>query len=83
MTPASFEQSTHCLGRPTGMTADECDPLSVANVETHDGKPIVISCWKLTKDELEEFQKTGRIWLFVWGHTMPPVSLSANTPFGT
>lgn len=81
MVSASFPQSTHALSRPEDMTADECDPLSVANCVDPTGVPMVISCWKLTKEELEEFNRTGRIWLFIFGTTMPPVALSANSPF--
>jgi hypothetical protein len=64
------------------MTADQCDPLSIANVVCRlSGMQIVVSCWKLTSDELDEFNRTGRVWLLVYGKTMPPVALSANNPF--
>jgi hypothetical protein len=80
MISTSFDESKHYLSRPKDMTEEQCDPLSVA-IATMDEQPVVISCWKLTKEELEEFQKTGRIWLIICGNTMPPVALTANNPF--
>ncbi len=81
MVPASFDESTHVLGRPPEMTDDQCDPLCVAGAVTPEGLPLVISCWKMTPDELAEVNRTGRIWLMVVGHTMPPVMLSGVRPF--
>jgi len=78
---ASFDESTGYLDRPPSMTADECDPLAVARVQYSDGIPAVVSCWKLTAEEVGEFKRTGRIWLIVTGQSMPPVALTANKPF--
>lgn len=81
MFAASFDESTHALGRPHGMSEDECDPLCVCSTVTTAGQPVVISCWKMTHDEMEEFTRTGRIWLLVYGTAMPPVALTAENPF--
>jgi len=83
MISTSFDEETGYLNRPTDMTADQCDVLSVAKASLPDGTPVVISCWKLTKEESEEFHRTGRIWLIVIGRTMPPVALSGIKPFAT
>ncbi len=56
-------------------------PLSVYRGQQANGVPVVISCWKLTQEELAEFQRTGRVWLTVMGTTMPPVALSALSPW--
>lgn len=81
MIPCSFDESTHCIGKPPDMTDEQCDPLSVCNAVLPGGFPAIVSCWKLTKDELEEFQQTGRVWLMVCGTAMPPVILSGVKPF--
>lgn len=73
MVPTSFSESNLVLSRPPDMTAEQCEPLSVFA----DGKQV-ISCWKLTADELKEFQRTGRIWLVVFGETMPAVALTVS-----
>lgn len=82
MVSSSFNESDGVLSKPSDMSVEQCDPLSIARRVTQDNVPVVISCWKLTKDELEEFGRTGRIWLLVVGNSMPPVSLTANSPFG-
>jgi len=82
MVPCSFDESNAVLGRPADMSADQCDPLSVLRAVTADGLPVVISCWKLTREELDELRRTGRVWLVVFGETMPPVALDARKPFG-
>jgi hypothetical protein len=81
MVPASFDQSNDVLGKPSDMTHDECDCLSVYRGPDSDGRPVVVSCWKLTAEEQEELLRTGRLWLTVAGTTMPPVVLSGRCPF--
>lgn len=81
MVPASFEESNCVLGRPAELNDDECTCLSVLMTETVSGTPVVISCHKLTTGELEEIQRTGRVWLTVIGQGMPPVVLNGIKPF--
>jgi len=76
MIPASFEESNFVLSRPPDMTEEQCDPLCVFM----DGEHHVVSCWKLAAEEKSEFERTGRIWLVVFGATMPAVSLTAIKP---
>lgn len=78
--PASFDESTGYLSRPANMTDEECEPLSIARVGC-DGTLTIISCWKLTKEELEEINRTGRVWLGICGMTMPPAWISGSNPF--
>jgi hypothetical protein len=81
MIPTSFDESNHVLDKPKDMAREQCDALSVFVGQTQDGLPVVISCWKLTKEELEQINKTGRVWLWVYGAGMPPVSLTVENPF--
>jgi hypothetical protein len=81
MVPASFDEANTVLGKPSDMTADDCEALSVLRTETVSGLPVVVSCWKLTQKELEEINRTGRVWLLVYGQTMPPVALDGSKPF--
>ena len=85
MVPTSFDESNMVLNRPPDMTDEQCGPLSVwvGNVTgpVGDVQPTVVSCYKLTADELEEIRRTGRIWLGVLGNTMPPVWLTTHSPF--
>ena len=81
MIPTSFDESNGVLDKPPGMTYDECEVLSVWRGESSDGVPLVVSQWKPTREELDEINRTGRVWLIVLGHTMPPASLDGNSPF--
>lgn len=81
MEATSFDESNLVLGKPNEMTHDQCNSLSVWRGKQADDATVVISCWKLTKEELEEVNKTGRIWLRVCGQTMPPVCLEGISPF--
>lgn len=74
MEAASFDTSNVVLGRPEGMSSEECTPLSVKR-HVRGNHVMVTSCWKLTVEELAEVNRTGRIWLTVLGPTMPPVIL--------
>ena len=80
MIPSSFPESNCRLDPPVGMTAEECETLSVWRGECR-GRPVVVSCWKLTQEELDHLAAGGRLWLYVWGDTMPPVALTAEHPF--
>ena len=79
---ASFDEANTVLGKPQDMTHEQCEAASVCRTQNADGVMVVVSCWKVTKEELEEIQRTGRVWLIVAGHTMPPVNLTGISPFG-
>lgn len=81
MIPTSFDEANAVLGKPDSMSHEECTCLSVLRTEMDNGQPIVISCWKLTTEELAEIQRTGRVWLMIWGPTMPPAAVEGKRPF--
>ena len=80
MVPTSFSEANWVLDPPEDLDSETCESLSVMKAETEGGYPIIISCWKLTKEELEWINQTGRVWLTVMGETMPPVELRAACP---
>ena len=81
--PSSFDESNACLGKPREDMADDCDALSICRTETVNGTPVVVSCWKLTAEELAEVVRTGRVWLTIAGHTMPPAHIQGIKPLVT
>lgn len=81
MEPSSFSESNAVLSKPSNMTDDECSALSTFRGQDEHGHPIIVSCWKITKEELEIITKTGRVWLVVCGVSMPPVMLLGDNPF--
>ena len=77
MRPVEFDEQNGTLSKPPSMTDEECLPLPVFR----DGKDV-ISCWELNKEDLEEINKTGKIYLGILsGNTQPPVWLSVENPF--
>lgn len=78
--PASFPESDAFLSAPEGMDEEQCSPLAIARVDCN-GLPTVVSCWKLTAEELAEINRTGRVWLGIAGATMPPAWISGVSPF--
>lgn len=81
MMPTAFDEENGFLDAPAGMSPDDCDSLSVWRGVIDNGTPVVISCWKPTAEEMEEIQRTGRIWILVMGTTMPPIAPTGHKPF--
>lgn len=81
MIASAFDEETDVLGPPSGMAEEDVYSLSVWRGKDSTGESRVISCWKLTREELELINKTGRVWLHVLGDTMPPVCLEVAHPF--
>lgn len=81
MFPSAFKEENGVLNPPPGVSLDECTPLSVWRGPLNTGRDVVITCWKPTKEELDEIVKTGRVWLMIWGETMPPAALTGISPF--
>jgi len=82
--PANFEGSNAIMEPPGGMTDDECGTIFaklthvlLANGEWH---PCTVTCWKPNRAEMDEIERTGRVWLTILGHGMPPVILGAVEP---
>ena len=81
MRPANFEHSNCSLDSPSNMKTDDCEPLFVYRGLDGRDRPVVISCWKPTAEEIAEIQRTGRVWLTVCGGMMPPVTISSTSPW--
>lgn len=77
MTPIGFHGETHLLDKPQCMDREQCEPLPVQAGVLGDAL-VVQSCWKVTADELAEINRTGCVWLGVWGQQHPPVVVSGH-----
>lgn len=76
--PIPFKEANAELGR--GENHESVCSLPVCKAETEIG-PCLISCWRLTKPEIEEIARTGVVWLTVLGPSQPPVAVAAMSPF--
>lgn len=81
MVPTAFDGENLVLDKPKEMSHDECESLCVMKSQTSDGQPVIVSCWKPSRCELELIQKTGRVWVIMYGTTMQPIAVQAERPF--
>jgi hypothetical protein len=67
------------LGAPVGWDQGElpCGALPITHSEC-EGKPVVISYWTPTAEELAQLNAGAPVALWVIGKTMPPVSLTVD-----
>ncbi len=79
MYPTAFEGSNAVLDAPEGCPVP-VGPINVCRAVNEDGIPTVITCWKLTQEDLDEIIRTKRVWLGAMGLSMPPVWLSGERP---
>lgn len=81
MLPCDFPQRNHVFEKPKNMTDEQCFELPVFVGRNPEGFPCIISCWRLSKEDLDEINRTGVVWLNVISNTQPPVSVTVETPF--
>lgn len=85
MLPTDFPERNFVYTKPKNMTDEQCSDLPVwkgpATDENGVTFPVIISKWKLSKEDLEEIQRTGVIYLSVTGDVQPPVSVFTEYPF--
>jgi len=81
MIPVDFKEANFTFTRPKSMTDEQCGDLRVWKGYDLAGFPIIVSCWRLSKEDLEEINRTGKIWLSVTSEVTPPVSLFTEYPF--
>lgn len=77
---ADFDESNLVI-RPAKGSPDNVQPLNVCYVKDEEsGAMYLTSCWKLTAEELEEINRTKRIWVIIHGLKHPPITLSGLKP---
>jgi hypothetical protein len=86
MLPTDFPEANFTFTKPKDMTDEQCMDLRVwrGEVPIDDAgsmAPAIISCWRLSKEDLEEINRTGVVWLSITGTGMPPVSVFTDNPF--
>lgn len=53
----------------------------ILDLRAHDDGTNIFECWEFTKEDLEEVNRTGRIWISLMMRGVPPVSLQVESPF--
>lgn len=70
--PVIFNEVNFTFTAPEGLE-DE-----VSNLYVYKSEIATVSCWELTKEEIKEVTKTGRVYLSIWGRSMFPVFLGSK-----
>lgn len=83
MLPIDFPERNKVFTKPDSMTYEECSDLPAWVGQTPYATPLIISKWKLSKEDIEEINRTSELWLKVVGSVQPPVELSTEYPFVT
>jgi hypothetical protein len=73
MLPTTFKEQNFTFNKPSSMTDEECGDLDVWKGKDSIGYPVIISCWKLSLEDLNRINETGCVWLSITGNGMPPV----------
>ena len=76
MEAISFPEQNIIFNKPESMTDEECGPLPA-----YRGEGQIISCWKLSPEDLAKVQETGAVWLSIVGLQQPPVWVGPDSPF--
>lgn len=42
--------------------------------------PLTVTCWKLSPEELEEVQKTGKVYIVIHSAIMQPMNVEGKNP---
>lgn len=79
MIACSFDEANGDLGPPPGLTEDQVHSLRVFKGHDQNGFFHVVSCWRVTPEEIEKIKETGRVWMISLGG-MAPVRLTADKP---
>lgn len=79
MKPVDFPNRNFIYQKPPNMTDEECSPLPVFKGRDEMNYPVVISCWDLSEQDMEQLRKTGKIYLMMY--TAGPICPVCVTPF--
>lgn len=74
--PTGFKEANKVFGPPPGVSEEQVGSINACVT----GDNQVVTCWRLSAEELEEVNRTGRIWLGVHGG-LPPHWISGHYPF--
>ena len=71
--PVGFEGANCVIQAPEGVPSEEC-----CDLECFTAPGRIISCWRLSPEELNQITETGVVWLEVQGDRTPPVVVSGK-----
>lgn len=70
--------TTNCILKGN---SDNVDDLPVTRFKYADDTPAVESCWQLSKEEIKQVVKTGKLYFLCLGNTHPPILPKVHPEF--
>lgn len=70
-----FKQANVELGKPQGMTDEECMPISAYKGVDENGTPYLNTVWMPNKEDIDAILAGRPIILSIYGNSMPPVAM--------
>lgn len=83
MLPIDFPQKNKVFTKPSDMTDEQCNSLSVFQGKDSEGNPIILSAWQPSYEDIQAINEGKPIWLQIVSHGLPPVCLYTENPFAT
>ena len=77
MIPVTFEQYNVLM---RGDSENTHEGLSMIELPAYSDGQKMVTCWQLNKEDLDELNRTGKIWLTIFLPVHPPVWLDADCP---
>jgi hypothetical protein len=76
-----FKGANDVMNRPAGSTEEQCeDGIVHRGYDNEDNWPVFTLCFELNEQEREEFLKSGKIFIQVYGEGMSPVGMTVYNP---
>lgn len=75
------EGATRVLGKPRDWNEEKngrCGSLPICDIVTPDGLPVMVSAWVPTAAELKRLVAGQPVYLWIYGHSHPPVALTVR-----
>lgn len=76
--PCEFPEQTTVVEMPPATRGDPPRKVPVLEGTTPSGWPLLVSCWELSNEEVEEIVRTRRVWLGFVGVDMAPAFIDGK-----
>ena len=63
----------------TTFVAEGCGDLPATRFRYADGVPAIETCWELSPEDLAEVNRTGKVYLRIFGTEHPPVYVDVKS----
>ena len=73
MNAAPNPYKTHIIGAPTNDS--DVESIEATVTTDHLGRPVIMTVWEPSDDELAAINRGERIWMFIMANRLPPACI--------